>query len=266
MAGALTPPGSGGEAPLLGRRAVLEALRAGQPIIRVLLARTAHLQGPLQDIVREARARRVPVQVVDSRRLDALSHGISHQGVAALGAAQATVALEDLLQRARERQDAPFLLALDGIEDPHNLGAVIRTAEAAGAHGVIIPRRRAAGLTPAVARASAGATAYLPVAAVGNLVAALDRLKTEGVWVIGADAAGSERYDQADLTPPIVLVLGSEGRGLHRLVRDRCDRVVRIPLRGRVGSLNVSVAAALLLYEVARNRDAREGRSARSAY
>lgn len=117
-----------------------------------------------------------------------------------------------------------------------------------------------------MARASAGATAYLPVAAVGNLVAALDRLKTEGVWVIGADAAGSERYDQADLTPPIVLVLGSEGRGLHRLVRDRCDRVVRIPLRGRVGSLNVSVAAALLLYEVARNRDAREGRSARSAY
>jgi 23S rRNA (guanosine2251-2'-O)-methyltransferase len=173
-----------------------------------------------------------------------------------LGAAQATVAVEDLLRRARERQEAPFLIALDGVEDPHNLGAVIRTAEAAGAHGVIIPRRRAVGLTPAVARASAGALAHLPVAAVGNLVAALERLKTEGVWVVGADAGGSERYDDARLTPPVVLVLGGEGRGLHRLVRERCDRVVRIPLWGHVGSLNVSVAAALLLFEVARHRNA----------
>jgi 23S rRNA (guanosine2251-2'-O)-methyltransferase len=255
VAGAVTAAASGDQ-PLLGRRAVLEALRAGFPLSHILVSRTALPRGPLQDIIQEARTRRVPVKVVDPRRLDALGRGVPHQGVAALGAARAAVALEDLLRRARERQEAPFLLALDGVEDPHNLGAVIRTAEAAGAHGVIIPRRRAAGLTPAVARASAGALAYLPVAVVGNLTAALEDLKAEGLWVVGADAGGPERYDQAHLSPPIVLVLGSEGRGLHRLVRERCDRVVRIPLWGRVDSLNVSVAAALLLFEVTRHRDA----------
>lgn len=242
-------------APLLGRRTVLEALRAGRPVSRVLVSRTAHRRGPLDDILREARARHIPVQVVDPRRLETLGGGIPHQGVAALGAVQALVELEDLLQRARDRNEAPFLLVLDGVEDPQNLGAVIRTAEAAGAHGIVIPRRRASGLSPAVARAAAGATAYLPVAGVGNVAAALERLKAAGVWVVGADSAGSERYDEGALVPPIALVVGGEGRGLHRLVRDRCDRIVRIPLRGRVQSLNVSVAAALLLYEVGRCRD-----------
>ncbi len=259
MAGPVTPPRAGaetGEAALVGRRAVLEALRASRPISRILVAQTAHVRGPLREIVAEARTRRIPVQTVDPRRLDALGRGIPHQGVAALGAIQTLVELEDLLQRARDRGEAPFLLVLDGIEDPQNLGAVIRTAEAAGAHGVVITRRRAAGLSPAVARAAAGATAYLPVAGVGNLAAALERLKAEGVWVVGADADASERYDEGALAPPVALVLGSEGRGLHRLVRERCDRVVRIPLWGRVQSLNVSVAAALLLYEVARHRDA----------
>ncbi len=264
MAGALIPPRSRasgaavppGQAPLLGRRPVLEALRAGRPISRILVSKTARERGPLDEILREARARQIPVQTVDHRRLDALGRGIPHQGVGALGAVAALVELEDLLDRARERGEAPFLLALDGVEDPQNLGAVIRTAEAAGAHGVVIPRRRASGLSPAVARAAAGATAYLPVAGVGNVVAALERLKAAGVWVVGADPAGSERYDAGALVPPIALVVGSEGRGLHRLVRDRCDRIVRIPLRGRVQSLNVSVAAALLLYEVGRHRDA----------
>jgi len=232
---------------------VLEALRAGRPVSRVLVARTADLRGPLREIVQEARERRVIVETVDRRHLDALARGIVHQGVAALVAAAAPVAVEDLLQRAQDRGEAPFLIALDGVQDPHNLGAVIRTADAAGAHGVIIPRRRAAGLGPAVARASAGAIAHLPVAQAGNLVAVLDRLKAKGVWVVGADAAGSERYDMIGLAPPVVLVVGGEHRGLHRLVRERCDRVVRIPLWGRVASLNVSVAAALLLYEVARH-------------
>ena len=247
---------------------MLEALRAGRPISRVLIAQTAHVRGPLQEIVEEARRRRVPVQTVDPRRLDTLSQGIPHQGVAALGAIQTLVELGALLERARDRGEAPFLMVLDGIEDPQNLGAVIRTAEAAGAHGVVIPRRRAAGLSPAVARAAAGATAYLPVAGVTNLVAALERLKQDGVWVIGADADASERYDGGALAPPVALVLGSEGRGLHRLVRERCDRLVRIPLWGRVGSLNVSVAAALLLYETARRRDARTepGDRSRSPY
>lgn len=233
----------------------------------MLLSRAARVRGPLGEIVAEARARSVPVHPVDVRRLDALSHGVPHQGVAALGAAEALVELDDLLDRARDRTEAPFLIALDGIEDPQNLGAVIRTAEAAGAHGVVIPRRRAAGLTPAVARAAAGATAYLPVAGVGNLATALERLKQAGVWVVGADAGSQDRYDEARLAPPIALVLGSEGRGLHRLVRERCDRLVRIPLSGRVESLNVSVAAALLLFEVARRRDAATSpASPRSAY
>lgn len=264
MAAALTPPPSD-DAPLLGRRAVLEALRAGQPVSRVLIARGAAVRGPLQEVVREAQARRVIVQTVDRRRLDALARGVAHQGVAALVAAVAPVAVDDLLRRARERGEAPFLVVLDGIEDPQNLGAVIRTADAAGAHGVIIPRRRAAGLSPAVARAAAGATAHLPVAQAGNLVDALEHLKAEGVWVIGADPAARERYDAVSLEPPIALVVGSEGRGLHRLVRERCDRVVSIPLWGRVGSLNVSVSAALLLYEVARRVHAPDRYRARAA-
>ena len=180
--------------------------------------------------------------------------------MAAIGAVQRPVGLDELLGTVRARGEAPFLIALDGVEDPRNLGAVIRTAEAAGAHGVIIPRRRAAGLGPTVVRAAAGATAYLPVVGVVNLVAALERLKSDGVWVVGADAGASERYDAGALVPPVTLVVGGEGRGLHRLVRERCDRIVRIPLWGRVDSLNVSVAAALLLYEVARRRDAGRAR------
>ncbi len=258
------PPGAAGpraadpeERAVVGRRAVLEALRAGQPVSRIFVSRAAHGRGALREIVAEARARRIPVQAVDPRRLDALGRGAPHQGVAALAAVQPLVALDDLLRRARERGEVPFLVLLDGVEDPRNLGAVIRTAEAAGAHGVVVPRRRAAGLSPAVARAAAGATAHLPVAGVSNLVGAIERLKAEGVWVIGADPAASERYDEVPLAPPIALVLGSEGRGLHRLVRERCDRVVRIPLHGSVASLNVSVAAALLLYEVVRHRNHR---------
>jgi 23S rRNA (guanosine2251-2'-O)-methyltransferase len=242
------------EEALVGRHAVLEALRGGRPISRVLVARTAHGAGALRDILGEARRRSIPVQTVDGRRLDMLAHGLVHQGVAAVAAAQALVDLGDILAEARRRGEPPFLILLDGIEDPHNLGAVIRTAEAAGAHGAVVPRRRAAGLTPAVARAAAGATAHLPIAGVGNMAAAMEDLKRAGVWVVGADPEAEERYDAAALEPPIALVVGAEGRGLHRLVRERCDRLVRIPLHGRVRSLNVSVAAALLLYEVARHR------------
>jgi 23S rRNA (guanosine2251-2'-O)-methyltransferase len=223
---------------------------------RVLLARSAGVRGSLREIIAEARARRVVVHIVDRRRLDVLARGAPHQGVAGIAAAAPMVEVDDLVRLARERGEPPFLIALDGVEDPHNLGAVIRTAEAAGAHGVIIPRRRAAGLGPGAGRASAGAIAHLAVATVGNLVAALDRLKAQGIWVVGADPTASERYDRIRLAAPVALVLGGEGSGLHRLVRERCDRLVRIPLRGRVASLNVSVAAALLLYEVARHASA----------
>ena len=232
---------------------MLEALRAGRPVSRVLISRTAHGTGPLREILDTARRRGVRVQTVDPRRLDALAEGLPHQGVAATTAVQTLVTLDDVLEVARRRGEPPFLIVLDGVEDPHNLGAVIRTAEAAGAHGVVIPRRRAVGLTPAVARASAGATAHLAVAGVGNLAAVLEELKRAGVWVVGADPEAAERYDGGALEPPVALVVGAEGRGLHRLVRERCDRLVRIPLRGQVRSLNVSVAAALLLYEVARH-------------
>jgi len=255
VAGPLTRPDTAPEeTALVGRHAVLEALRAGRPVSRVLVSRTAHGGGALRLILDAARRRDVPVQTVDVRRLEALARGLVHQGVAALTAAQTLAGLDDILETARARGESPFLILLDGIEDPHNLGAVIRTAEAAGAHGVVVPRRRAAGLTAAVARSAAGATAYLPVAGVGNMVAAMDRLKRAGVWVVGAAPDAGERYDAGALVPPIALVIGAEGRGLHRLVRDRCDRLVSIPLHGRVRSLNVSVAAALLLYEVARNR------------
>ena len=254
-------PDDAPETALVGRHAVLEALRAGQPVSRVLVSRTARGAGPLRDIVEAARRRGVPVQPVDARRLDGLAQGLPHQGVAALTAVQALVGLDDVLEVARGCGEPPFLIVLDGVEDPHNLGAVIRTAEAAGAHGVVSPRRRAAGLTPAVARAAAGATAHLAVAGVGNLVAALEELKQAGLWVIGADPEAAEPYDAGALEPPVALVVGAEGRGLHRLVRERCDRLVRIPLRGQVRSLNVSVAAALLLYEVAR----RAGRDATPA-
>jgi 23S rRNA (guanosine2251-2'-O)-methyltransferase len=236
----------------VGRRAVLEALRAGRPVSRVLVARTAHGPGPLREILDAARRRGIPVQPVDSRRLDGLAQGLPHQGVAALAAVQALVDLDDVLDVARRRGEAPLVVVLDGVEDPHNLGAVIRTAEAAGAHGVVVPRRRAVGLTPAVARAAAGATAHLAVAGVGNMAAALAQLKAAGVWVVGADPDAADRYDDGSLAPPVAIVVGAEGRGLHRLVRERCDRLVRIPLRGQVRSLNVSVAAALLVYEAAK--------------
>jgi 23S rRNA (guanosine2251-2'-O)-methyltransferase len=267
VAAPLNPGARSGARTILGRRAVLEALRAALPVVRLLVARTDAARGPLADILHLARARGVMVETVDRGRLDALAGGLVHQGVAALVAAGAAAGLEDLLQQIGARREPAFLVALDGVQDPQNLGAVVRTADAAGAHGVIIPRRRAAGLGPAAGRASAGATAYLPVVQVPNLAAALDRLRTAGLWVIGADANAGERYDRADLAPPLVLVLGGEHHGLHRLVREKCDRLVRIPLRGRVASLNVSVAAALLLYEVARRLpEAHPGRPRASCY
>ncbi|MBI4277055.1 MAG: 23S rRNA (guanosine(2251)-2'-O)-methyltransferase RlmB [Armatimonadetes bacterium] len=241
---------------LLGRHAVREALRAGRPLRRLYVARGARVSSVLRDAVEEARRRGVFVEFVERRRLDDLSHGQAHQGVVAVAAAHAAVEVDEILARAREKGRAPFVVVLDGIEDPANLGAIIRTAEAAGAHGVIIPRHRAAGLTAAVARASAGAIEFLPVAQATNLARTLEDCKREGLWVVGADMDAPARYDQVELRPPLAVVIGGEGRGLGRLVRERCDRLVRIPLLGRVGSLNASAAAAVLLYEVVRQQGA----------
>lgn len=245
------PPGEG---VIPGRRAVVEALHAGRPIRKILLARTAH--GPtVRDIVQQAKGRGVVVQAVDPRRLEDLARGI-HQGVVALTAAAPAASIDDILAVARARDQAPLVLVLDGVLDPANLGALIRTADGAGVHGVIIPRHRAAGVTPAVVRASAGAVEHMPVAVVANIVRTLVALKAAGLWVVGTDPLARDLYHQVPLLPPLAVVMGGEDRGLGRLVREHCDLVVRLPMRGKLASLNVSVAAGVLLYEVGRQMEA----------
>lgn len=233
-----------------GRRAVIEALRAGRPIRKILLSRTAH--GPaIRDIIHEARGSGIVVQLVDPRRLDELARG-PHQGVIAFTAARPMAGVDDILAKARAKGEPPFVLVLDGVEDPANLGALIRTAEGAGVHGVIIPKHRAAGLTPAVARTSAGAVEHVPVAVVTNLVRTLEELKQAGLWVVGAAPDAKDAYHAVRLVPPLAVVMGGEERGLGRLVREHCDLLVRLPMRGKVASLNVSVAAGVLLFEINR--------------
>jgi len=233
-----------------GRNPVYEALRSGLPVRKIQVARTARLGGTLARIVQEARARGIPVQFVDPRHLDAISQTGAHQGIVAFAHVIRPVELEDLLDRAASSTH-PLLVLLDGIQDPHNLGAILRTAEAAGAQGAVIPKRRSAGLTPAVAKASAGAIAHLPVAVVPNLARAVQTCRERGFRVFAADVRG-EPYDRTDLRPPVALVIGGEGSGVSRLVRERCDGLVGIPMYGRVASLNASVAAGILLYEVTR--------------
>ncbi|TMI76601.1 MAG: 23S rRNA (guanosine(2251)-2'-O)-methyltransferase RlmB [Bacillati bacterium ANGP1] len=245
--------GGNGDA-IPGRRAVLEALRARRPLRKILIGRTTH-GGTIRDILEEARRQDIVVQFVDGRRLDSLTHAARHQGVVALTSARPLVSVEDVLAAARTRQQPPFILVLDGVEDPANLGAIIRTAEGAGVHGVIIPKHRATGLTPAVAKTSAGALEYLPVAQVTNLVRTLDELKEAGLWVAGADPTAKDVYHRTRLLPPLALVMGGEGKGLGRLVREHCDILVRLPMRGRIASLNVAVAAGVLLYEVVRQME-----------
>lgn len=237
---------------LIGRNAVSEALRSGRAIDRLLVARGART-GTLLSILAAAREKGIPVKEVDSRKLDALCSGAAHQGVAAQVAAHSYATLDDLFVLAEERGEDPFFVIADEIEDPHNLGAIIRTAECAGAHGLILPRRRAVGLSYAVGKASAGAVEYLPVARVGNLAAVIDELKRRGIWVFCADMDGSP-WCKASLQGPIALVVGSEGHGVGRLIREKCDGVLSLPMKGKITSLNASVAAGILLYEIARQR------------
>ncbi len=235
---------------LAGLNPVREALQSGRPVDRVLLAQ-GEKSGRLGEIITLARERGVPVQRADRARMDAISGSTRHQGVLAYTAAREYTSLEEILGRAG---DSPFLVLLDEINDPHNLGAVLRTAEAAGVHGVVIPRRRSVSLTPTVARVSAGAVEYVPVARVANLTQTMEKLKSLGIWVVGADAGGRELYWQARLDGPLALVVGGEGKGLGRLVREKCDFLVQIPMTGRLNSLNASVAAALIMYEALRQR------------
>lgn len=235
-----------------GRNAVLEALRAGRPLDSLYVQR-GEGRGALQGVLALAREKGVPVKEADPVKLQHLCGGTHHQGMVAVGAVKAYASLEELFQRAQDRQEPPFFVICDGLEDPHNLGAVLRSAECAGAHGVIVPQRRSVGLTWAVGKASAGAVEHLPVARVQNVAALLEDLKARGVWIYTADMDGSP-WCQTDFTGPAALVIGSEGSGVSRLVKERSDFVVSLPIKGQVNSLNASVAAGVLCYEVARQR------------
>ncbi|MCI8709666.1 MAG: 23S rRNA (guanosine(2251)-2'-O)-methyltransferase RlmB [Dorea sp.] len=235
-----------------GRNAVLEAFRAGKPIDKLFVLDGCQ-DGPVRTIVREAKKHDTLLQFVSKERLGQMSATGKHQGVIAFGAAYEYSQVEDMLELARERGEDPFLILLDNIEDPHNLGAIIRTANLAGAHGVVIPKRRAAGLTATVAKTSAGALNYTPVAKVTNLKKTMEELKEKGLWFVCADMDGEQMYE-LNLTGPIGLVVGSEGEGVSRLVRETCDFAAAIPMKGDIDSLNASVAAGVLAYEIVRQR------------
>ena len=238
-----------------GRHGVLEAFRAEQLIERLFVQRGCK-DGPVMSILREAKKAGTMVDFVPKERLDQMSETGHHQGVIAIAAAYDYATVDDILAKAREKGEAPFVFLLDGIEDPHNLGAIIRTANLAGAHGVIIPKHRAVGLTATVARTSAGALNFTPVAKVTNLGATMDELKKEGLWFVCADMKGEIMYRQ-NLTGPIGLVIGNEGEGVSRLVREKCDFTASIPMKGDIDSLNASVAAGVLAYEIVRQRMAK---------
>ena len=235
-----------------GRNDVMEAFRSGKTIDRVYVLKGCQ-DGPINSILREARKHDTLVNFVAKERLDQMSETGKHQGVIASAAAYAYAEVEDMLKLAEEKGEPPFLFLLDDIEDPHNLGAIIRTANLAGAHGVIIPKRRAVGLTATVARTSAGALNYTPVAKVTNLSATIEELKEKGMWFVCADMGGTTMYD-LNLTGPIGLVIGNEGDGVSRLVKEKCDFVASIPMKGEIDSLNASVAAGVLAYEIVRQR------------
>lgn len=235
-----------------GRNAVLEAFRSGKTIDKVYILDGCQ-DGPVRTITREAKKHDTIINYVAKERLDQLSETGRHQGVIAVSAAYGYAEVDDILQAASQKGEPPFVIILDGIEDPHNLGAIIRTANLAGAHGVIIPKRRAAGLTPTVVKASAGAINYTPVAKVTNITGTIKELKEKGMWFVCADIAGEQMYD-LNLTGPIGLVIGSEGDGVSELVRKNCDMSASIPMSGDIDSLNASVAAGVLAYEIVRQR------------
>ena len=237
---------------LIGRNPIAEALSSGREIIKIMVAK-GMTAGPATEITAKAKHAGIPVQEVDRKKLDYMTSGATHQGVVALCAMKEYSTVEDILKLAEERNEAPFIIILDEIEDPHNLGAIIRSAECAGAHGVIIKKRRSAGLTYTAYKSAAGALEYVPVARVNNLSDAIDELKAKNIWVYGADMNG-EDYLKTDFSGGAALVIGNEGKGISRLVREKCDVIVSLPLKGRISSLNASVAAGILMYKIAEKR------------
>lgn len=238
---------------IVGKNPIIEALKANHDINKIWIQEGSQ-RGQMQQIIQLAKEQGVLVQFVPKKKLEQMSEGV-HQGVVAQVAAYDYADIDDLFKKAEAKNEAPFFLLLDEIEDPHNLGSIMRTADAVGAHGVIIPKRRAVGLTATVAKASTGAIQYIPVARVTNMARTIDDLKARGIWIVGTDAKGKEDYRQMDGSMPLGLVIGSEGKGIGRLVKEKCDFLVRLPMAGKVTSLNASVAASLLMYEVYRKRN-----------
>ena len=236
---------------IVGRNPVTEALRSGREIDKLMVSSE---EGSMKKILALAKERRIPVMKVEKSAIDRIAEGKAHQGVAAYVSAYAYAELEDIFRIAEERGDDPFIIILDNLEDPHNLGAIMRTAECAGAHGIIIPKRRACGLTDVVAKASAGAIEYMPCVKVTNIAQAIEELKERGIWVAACDMGGQEYY-KADLKGKLAIVIGSEGSGISRLVKEKCDFVVSMPMVVRITSLNASTAAAVIIYEVRKQRD-----------
>ncbi|MFJ5763252.1 23S rRNA (guanosine(2251)-2'-O)-methyltransferase RlmB [Neobacillus sp. NPDC093182] len=242
---------------IIGKNPVMEALRSERDINKILIAESSQ-RGQMQQLIQLAKEANVIVQFVPKKKIDQISDE-NHQGVLAYVAAYQYAEMDDLFAAAEKKNEPPFFLLLDEIEDPHNLGSIMRTADAVGAHGIIIPKRRAVGLTATVAKASTGAIEHIPVVRVTNMARTIDELKERGIWIAGTDASGKQDYRQFDGTLPLGLVIGSEGKGMGRLVRDKCDFLINLPMAGKVTSLNASVAAALLMYEVYRRRHPLEG-------
>lgn len=236
-----------------GRNPVLEALRAGRTINKILVSK-GDKEGSIRQIIALAREKGIIIQEVARAKLDSMSHTHAHQGVIAYASVKEYVEPDDILRIAEKKGEAPFIIILDEITDAYNLGSILRTADSVGAHGVIIPKRRAVGLTPAVSKASAGAVEYVPVARVTNIGQTIDYLKQNGIWVAGTDASGERAFYEAELKGPLALVIGSEGKGMGKLVREKCDFIIKIPMKGNVSSLNAAVAGAIVMYEILRQR------------
>ena len=243
---------------LVGRNAVTEALKSGRGINKLWIA-SGDREGSVSEIAALAKERGIVVQYVERAKIESLAGGHRHQGVLAYVAPVPYAELDDILKAAEAKGEAPFLVLLDELEDPHNLGALLRTADATGVHGILIPKRRSVSLNATVAKTSAGAVEYVPVARIGNIAQTLKKLKEKGFWVAGADMDGEKAYYEADLTGPLVLVVGSEGRGMSRLTKDACDFIVSMPMVGRINSLNASVAGSILMYESMRQRLQKKG-------
>lgn len=241
-----------------GRNAVIEALKSESTIEQILVAK-GKSEGSINVILAKAKEKRIPVKYVDRKKLDSMANGEAHQGVIAVSTPYSYCDVDDIISSARDKNEDPFILVLDQIEDPHNLGSIIRTAEVCGVHGIIIPKRRNVGVTPTVYKTSAGAVKYVKIAKVSNINSTIDRLKKEGIWIYGAEIDGKDYCFNQNMTGACALVIGSEGKGISKLTKEKCDVLIKIPMIGKINSLNASVAAGIVMYEILKQRMVKRG-------